>query len=923
MVLLAMFYMPLWKEAHLPIRGERKMSKNKIAIAIAIFLTLSMSASMILVPSANAHTPPWQIPSYALVTAEPSTVGVGQCVLVYAFLGNPPVPSAAIVNTYRRHNYEVIITAPDGTNTTQFYETVEDTTGSQIVTFVPDVAGIYTVTFNYQGQTLGVNDQPPNSQYINDTFLPSTATTTFTVQEEAVPEYPASYPLPVEYWTRPIYGENPYWWTISSNWLGVGSAVNSAVSSGQITGISGESQIQRYPGDAVGSLTSHIMWTKSIQEGGVVGGNNFVIPGDTYFEGSAYSQRYTNPIIVYGMLYYNPPLSFRGSTSGPTYCVDLRTGEEIWVRDDLPTISYAIIWDLQDPNQHGVYPALLITRNFGNVYDAYTGDYLFSVTDVPSGEVMQGLQGEELRLVQINLGNRTDPNYVLAEWNSTKLWDGATFRPGDTGNSPSLHNTDGGSISTPPNPDGNNVVNGSVFDSSDTRYNRYDWNVSIPWRNTMSSSPTILAAFLNDIMICREGRYPSLTGQTLADGSYSTAEYTYFGVDINPDSGTFGQILWENDLSVPNTVTITYGGADPTAGVFVEGIKETRNFNGYSMRDGHKVFGPTPSQTALDYFGNPIYPYVSSQLAYGKLYSLAYGGLLYCYNLTNGDLLWTYGNGGEGNSTDSGFQAPGNYPGLIQAVGNGVIYISVTQHTIETPIFKGAFTRAINATDGTQIWTLSSYTGEFRYVSYAIADGYTNFFNGYDNRIYTLGRGPSALTVSAPNLAAASGQPVVIRGTVTDISSGTQQGEQAARFPNGVPLAADSIMGDWMGYIYQQKPFPENFTGVPVSIDVIDSNDNYRTIGTATTDGSGAFTFTWVPDIPGDYTVIAKFAGTNGYWPSSSETSFTVEEQPAATAPPTPTPASAADLYFVPMSIGSIVAIIVVGLLLFLLLRRR
>ncbi len=35
-----------------------KFSKNKtIAIAIAIFLMLSMSASMILVPTASAHTP--------------------------------------------------------------------------------------------------------------------------------------------------------------------------------------------------------------------------------------------------------------------------------------------------------------------------------------------------------------------------------------------------------------------------------------------------------------------------------------------------------------------------------------------------------------------------------------------------------------------------------------------------------------------------------------------------------------------------------------------------------------------------------------------------------------------------------------------------------------------------------------------------
>ena len=64
-----------------------------------------------------------------------------------------------------------------------------------------------------------------------------------------------------------------------------------------------------FPGDAVGSQTSHVMWTKPLQSGGVVGGSN-VPTGDTYFDGSAYLIRYNNPIILDGMLYYTEPVGF-------------------------------------------------------------------------------------------------------------------------------------------------------------------------------------------------------------------------------------------------------------------------------------------------------------------------------------------------------------------------------------------------------------------------------------------------------------------------------------------------------------------------------------------------------------------------------------------------------------------------------------
>jgi hypothetical protein len=156
-----------------------------------------------------------------------------------------------------------------------------------------------------------------------------------------------------------------------------------------------------------------------------------------------------------------------------------------------------------------------------------------------------------------------------------------------------------------------------------------------------------------------------------------------------------------------------------------------------------------------------------------------------------------------------------------------------------------------------------------------------------------------------------------------DIASGTSQDEPAARFPNGVPAVSDESMTDWMEYIYQQKPRPTDTVGVEVALTVLDANGNCRPIGSATSDDNGFYSFEWVPDIPGKFTVYATFAGSQGYWPSHDVTAFTVMEAPEPTPEPTPEPASAADLYFVPSTIGIIIAIVVVGVVLILMLRKR
>jgi hypothetical protein len=163
----------------------------------------------------------------------------------------------------------------------------------------------------------------------------------------------------------------------------------------------------------------------------------------------------------------------------------------------------------------------------------------------------------------------------------------------------------------------------------------------------------------------------------------------------------------------------------------------------------------------------------------------------------------------------------------------------------------------------------------------------------------------------------------MVKGTVMDIAAGTQQNEQAARFPDGVPAVSDASMRDWMEYVYMQKPRPANATGVEVTLSVLDPNNNYYEIGTVTSDSTGMYKLLWEPLVPGEYTVIATFAGSEGYWPSYAETAIGVLEAPAATPAPTPTPAPLTDTYVAGFGIGIIIAVVAVGVVIVIFLRRK
>ncbi len=873
-------------------------SKGKKATTVfALFLIAAMAFSIFALPPSYAHTPPWTYTPYAYIHVAPNPVGVGQQVEIVV-LQDLIMPGANIANDIRFHNYILNITAPSGKVDTVTFPVVVDSGSSAYTLYTPEETGVYHLDFTFPGQTYdfgGINQ--------GDIFTPASASTTLTVQEEPIASLQET-PLPTEYWTRPINGENVFWDAVSSNWLG--GAANSA-----------STNVWQQSGSA--PTSAHIMWTKILELGGLTGGSQD--PGATYYAGFSYETRFANPLIVSGILYYVKPLSHAGSGGGYA-AVNLRTGEEVWSSDYLggavagiggPAVSInggvgapteAQLYDLQNPDQHGVVSAILWRmEGFGAqnwyAYDALTGKNIFNLTGVPSGTEAYTDQGEILRYILSY--NTTARSGTLLVWNNTA----AILNSADVFGLPGWR-----PIGTTINAAGTPSVHGSA----------YSVNVTVSADLTGSSSPTIVAVIPGDLILGRS----SSVGLTSTPNP-NTNPWTIWALNLNESKGAIGNLLWRKDYPAPAgniTRMFAWQPIDTVYHTFTMTDFETGQRLGYSLDTGDLLWGPIgPTDIGFQYYSSREgFP------AMGTLFVTGYGGTVYAYSMNNGTLLWTYGNGGEGNSTNAGLETPwGHYPIHAAAVADGILFTMSGEHSPNKPLYKGEKARAINATTGEELWTLLDWSASGLGTSVApvaIADGYMAFVNAYDGRIYCVGRGPSATTVMAPDTAASYGSPVVIKGTVMDISAGAEQTDQVARFPNGLPAVSDDVMTPWMEYVYEQQPLPANITGVEVTLHVLDANNNYREIGKTTTDANGFFSFEYTPDISGKYTVYASFAGSNSYWPSQAETAFTVmaaQPTPVSTPPPT----SNTDTYVTAFGIGIIVVIIIVGAVIVLMQRRR
>ncbi len=865
-------------------KNKMKILKNRpTAFTIVVLLGFSISASFMLVQNANAHTPPWNVPTYSFINIAPNPIGVGQQVNVNFFVGNPP-PTASGVYGDRWHGLTVEVTDPDGLKTTLGPFSSDDTGGSS-TRFTPDKIGDYKFQFFFPGQTL-TNENPGTSHandiHKGDYYQPSeSAVYTLVVQQEPISFAPL-IPLPTEYWTRPIYAQNnDLWYAIGGNWLGL--QPSTFANTGQYDSHGSYAPYTTAPNSA------HIMWTKLVAFGGTMGGEFGSDQQSNYWSTSQYQPKFA-PVIIHGILYYT---SYPGSTANPAgiKAVNLHTGEDLWTIDNKEVLRCGQIMNFLSPNEYGGrgYIWTTGTSNFitstgspvsgvtYNMYDALTGEYVLSIVNGSSfNKLLIDDHGGLIGYYTNSSGGKTS----LTVWNSTKTILRGTSGTNDLNNAWQWR----------PEQDGiYNFQNGIEF--------------SVPIATKIDNNTIAL----------------SITGVDEDSGvvlmQYNEGQTVYFnagwfvgaGYDMND-----GHLIWgpTNRTVLENTRILTAAEMMGN-GVFLEINSEVFTVEAYSLTTGNSVWGPVT-------FPN-INPFSKLGMRYcpgpnGTELIWTYGGDVYSLNMADGTFNWDY------HAPPSGYESPyGTWPIWSFSVGtvaDGKLFVPIG-HMYSPPLFHHAQQLALNLTDGTLVWSITAFDVT---SAPAISDGIMVTLNAYDNQLYAWGKGPTKMTVTAPKVAVDLDRAAVISGTIYDISAGASQESPAARFANGLPCVSEASQQAFMEYVYMQQPKPTNTTGVPVSIDVIDSNGNYRNIGTTTSDASGMFTFSWTPDITGDYTVVASFAGSESYYAASAETSFTATE-PAPTASPIPvTSMPPTEMYFAASTIAIIVAIAIVG---FLILRKK
>jgi hypothetical protein len=859
------------------------------ATTIALVLALTIPAILAALPIVGAHDPPWEISTWIFVSATNPVIGVGQQVNVIYWSNE--IPPTAIGAYGDRWTYTIEVTKPDGTTET-LGPFESDPVGGGWTTYTPNQVGEYTIVAHMEEHTITGLPTPPGqtidtiraAEYVGDTYVASASDPfILTVQEDPIEAWKET-PLPTEYWERPINAVNRKWYVLAGNWLS-GPAQNLVPTYDFAYGPGPESP--------------HIMWATPMWTGGIMD-ERFGVTGyqTAHYEGLSLSP----PIILDGKIYYNvqslPKEGWR--------VLDLYTGEELWFHNTTgpvtgvsgsrsgsisgESLAFGQIYDYSSPNQHGGFPYLWSTSGgtpvttmtpFGPMaaypnwamFDAYTGNYMLGISNVPSWVSIGGfggpspglVYGKDGSIVFYNIVGSPNPAgpffpdvapfylqcwntsraiWYKEEWSSNEYW---MWRPG-------LNETY----------DGNNG---------------FSLNVSIP-------------AVQGDILAVREGEF--------IIGGTEGANYPGKPVEqgnlwaLSLEKGQEGTLLWNRTFTpprasaVPGETVNSYRGMQyetisPEDGVFIYMEQLTRKYWGYSIETGEQLWESDP-ENQMQFYG--LSTARNTNAYQGKFFSYGYGGTVTAYNITTGEVLWVY------TAEQEGFESPyGNYPVGIACIADGKLYLTTSEHSPTQPLWRGSRLRCINATDGEEIWKILHWSTAMAAGSGVfIADGYAVSLNSYDNRIYCYGKGPSATTVTGPDTSVPLGEEVLIQGTVTDVSAGTKQGEQAARFPNGVPAVADESMSEWMEYLYMQQPCPENAEGVEVVITTLDPNGNTYELGRTTTDIDGTFSCVVDPPVPGKYKIIATFAGSKSYYGSSAIAYINVEEAPSPAQPIEPEP---------------------------------
>ena len=584
------------------------MKKLILGLVITSFLALSLVASMM--TFAVAHTPPFNIPTFAYISVQPNPCGVGQSASLNFWIDQVP-PTANQAWGDRWGNYTVKVTRPDGT-TENLGPYISDAAGGAFTWYTPSMTGNYTFVFTFGGQTLAGANLTPGyaaSRYpnIGDYYQPSTSQPyTLSVQDDPSPLIPFN-PLPTNYWERPIFANNLAWSTISGNWLGGGTGGNAGCTYNSTSNFAPYSEAPN---------TAHIVWTREFAPGGLIGGEYGSDMSDSMFMSTSQYECKFAGVVINGILYRTLEPGSLTSYMG-WEAINLRTGEQVWWQNQSATtwLRMGQIMDYVSPNQFGGLAYLWSTQetkapNTGvtwGMYDAMTGGWILSIVNTTTPTWTYGERGDLIGYF-INSTSKT-----LNMWNSTRcLMLGQT--PQQAG------------ISTEDN-----------WMWRPKQGAEIDFKLGIQWSKPLKTTMTAANGTTVDI----DKYYAEQAGTTsypmaitrvndvvLVDNSAAGGRFMQPGYIVQT---AYDPITGEN-LWGPIKQTIDNPWARTSVSSMGNGIYtiityETQSICGYKQSNGQKLWGPVSLTTENNPWG---YYVMQSIIGYDKVYVIDFGGNVHC-----------------------------------------------------------------------------------------------------------------------------------------------------------------------------------------------------------------------------------------------------------------------------------------------------
>ena len=286
--------------------------------------------------------------------------------------------------------------------------------------------------------------------------------------------------------------------------------------------------------------------------------------------------------------------------------------------------------------------------------------------------------------------------------------------------------------------------------------------------------------------------FTGITGDALVFTAGSIMAGTMGFVTMASLDAWTGQYLSATNITYPGTKAVLPWTREMSAlgnGLYIMGNDVNLDVVAYNVRTCTKAWdtqlfgtnGATPN--IYDLF--QIKPYFGKGLSIWE----ALGGDIWAINTTTGQVAW-YANTTMW-SGPSGIETPYNiWPLWVfgsSCISNDVGYFA-GGHEYNPPLFHGAQLYAVNMTDGSLVWSELDTSVTSTEISYGIVVS----LNAYDNQLYALAKGPSAITVDAPNVGVTTATPITITGTIMDASPGTSQLLVKSNFPTGLPCVSDA-----------------------------------------------------------------------------------------------------------------------------------